>query len=624
MKTICFDLEANGYLHKADTIHCGAYAFDYGHGFGEVLLEGGQGIGRLFNRIEEADILVGHNITGYDLPLIDKLYGPDRFDWSKKQIFDTFLGSCLIQPDSTWGHSIEAWGKKHGYPEEKVQITDWSKYTDEMGRRCVVDVGINLGVYRDLKQTWLALEPQVMLIESIIAMIHARQEMYGVWFNKTLAREIYNELTQKIRQIRDSVTAEIPPAIVQKGKTIENPFTKAGKLAARVTSHFSDLSEEVLDSVAGPFSKLEYKHFNLDSHPQVKEYLLSVGWKPTEWNFNASGRTSPKLTEDSYESLPAGLGKMIADYYVMQHRRRYLLNNKNPDKPKGAITTVREDGRIPAKAMTCATPTSRYRHMETVCNTPKPSTPWGTEIRTCFGVPDGSLQIGIDLSGIEARMMCHYAMPYPGGPELAELVLHGDYHQHNADNWFSEEERDAMMDGKDRDLAKGGLYALIYGCGEAKLASQLGKPKGSGGKLFDIFWNGNPALKSLIDDVNAVYDTGRDLMGIDRRRYSVRQKRMALNTLFQGGAAAVFKHWMRLCDEWIRNEWNPVHPDAQIHQMVAYHDELQFEITTEDRKLAEQAAIRLAGLAEKAGEILKIKVPIAAEYKIGKNWAECH
>jgi DNA polymerase I-like protein with 3'-5' exonuclease and polymerase domains len=303
---------------------------------------------------------------------------------------------------------------------------------------------------------------------------------------------------------------------------------------------------------------------------------------------------------------------MIADYYVMNHRRRYLHNVKKNGTIKGAISTVRDDGRVPAKAMTCATPTSRYRHMETVCNMPKPSKPYGTEIRSLIGVEPGHLQIGIDLSGIEARQMCHYALPYPGGQELADLVLDGDFHQHNADYWDCT-----------RDDAKNGLYALMYGCGEAKLASQLNKPKGSGKHWFDIFWQSNPALKALIDDVNGVYDTGRDLMGIDRRRYSVRQKRMALNTLFQGGAAIVFKHWMRLCDDWIQ-EHNAKLPSCQVHQMIAYHDELQFELCSGDTTLAEEVASNLADLASEAGRILKIKVPIAAEYKIGTNWAECH
>lgn len=608
MRKLIFDLEANGYVKDATKIHCSAFSHDVGHGFS--IPELSTSVAHILGFIDTADVLIGHNITGYDIPLINKLY-PGRVDWTKKYIFDTYLASCLVQPDQTWGHSIEAWGKKLGYHKEKVQIDDWSKYTPEMGERCQVDVGINIEVYRELSNTWLKDEPQVMQIEDIVGMIHARQEAWGVWFDVEKAEALLTYLTAKADDIREEVTRGIPATIEQDGKTVDAPFTKAGNLNARVVNHFGE-GRPVLDTVVGPFSKLKYKEFNLDSHPQVKDYLLSVGWKPTEWNFNASGRTSPKLTEDSYDSLPDGMGKMIADYYVINHRRRYLRNVKKNGEIKGALSTVREDGRVPAKAMTCATPTSRYRHMETVCNIPKPKKPYGKEIRSLLGVAPGHLQIGLDLDQIEARMMCHYALPYPGGQDLMDLVLDGDFHQHNADYW-----------SVDRDSAKNGLYALMYGCGEAKLASQLGKPKGSGKKWFDIFWETNPALKSLIDDVNAVYDTGRDLMGIDRRRYSVRQKRMALNTLFQGGAAIVFKHWMRLCDEWIQENWN-TGSGSSVHQIIAYHDELQFEITTNEIGRAEYVATHLAACATEAGKILKIKVPVTADYKIGSNWAECH
>jgi hypothetical protein len=608
MSTLIFDLEANGFVRDATKIHCAGHSVDNGTGFSKPVVTRNEK--SFFNSLDLAETVVGHNITGYDIPLINKLY-PGRIDWTKKNIFDTFLGSCLLRPDNTWGHTIEAWGEHLGYPKQKVDITDWTEYTDLMGERCAVDVGINVEVYREQKNSWLTNEPQVMLLETIVAMIHARQEMWGVWFDEDKARELLELFQEKVEAIRVAVAGGIPAKIEQAGKSVDSPFTKAGGLAARVVNHFGE-GDPVLDTIEGPFSKLIYKPFNLDSHKQVKDYLLTVGWKPTEWNFNASGRTSPKLTEDSYDSLPEGLGKQIADYYVLNHRRRYIHNEKKNGVVKGAVATVRNDHRVPAKAMTCATPTSRYRHMETVCNIPKPSKPYGKDIRSLLGVKPGHLQIGIDLSGIEARMMCHYALPYPGGQELMELVLNGDYHQYNADMWSCT-----------RDDAKNGLYALMYGCGEAKLASQLNKPKGSGGKWFDRFWAGNPALKSLIDDVNGVYDSGRPLMGIDRRRYSVRQKRMALNTLFQGGAAIVFKHWMRLCDEWVQ-DYNAKLPNCQVHQMIAYHDELQFELCSDDPKLAEEVANELSNLAIKAGEILKIKVPIEAEYKIGKNWAECH
>jgi hypothetical protein len=278
MNRLIFDLEANGYLRDATKIHCSAYSVDTGGGFHAPELTRNKR--KFLTKLQEADVLIGHNITGYDIPLWERLY-PGEVNWSDKQIFDTFLASCLVHPDQTWGHSIEAWGKKLGYPKDKVAISDWSEYTDDMGERCAVDVGINREVFYELWNTWLSGEPQVMMLECRIAMIHAAQELWGCYFNKGDAMRLYKELTQKTEAIKEKVTADIPAKILQDGKTVDTPFTKAGNMAARVVNHFGD-GDPVLDTIYGPFSKLKYKEFNLDSHPQVKEYLLSVGWKPTE------------------------------------------------------------------------------------------------------------------------------------------------------------------------------------------------------------------------------------------------------------------------------------------------------------------------------------------------------
>jgi DNA polymerase I-like protein with 3'-5' exonuclease and polymerase domains len=213
-------------------------------------------------------------------------------------------------------------------------------------------------------------------------------------------------------------------------------------------------------------------------------------------------------------------------------------------------------------------------------------------------------------------MMCHYALPYSQGDTLRDRVLFGDYHAFNATVWDCT-----------RDEAKTGLYALIYGCGEAKLASSLGKPAGQGGKLFSLFWQSAPALRMLIDDLDAAMSSGRDIYGIDRRVLSIREKRMGLNTLLQGGAAVVFKHWMRMCDDYIQ-DWNAsVYKKgggAYVYQMIAYHDELQFEIATTNIPAAKAVAKDLSALAGKAGDLLGIRVPIEAEAKVGCNWAETH
>ncbi len=58
--------------------------------------------------IQGADLLIGHNITMYDLPVLRRLLG---IDYSSVTIFDTLLVSRLLLPDREQGHSLNRGGK---------------------------------------------------------------------------------------------------------------------------------------------------------------------------------------------------------------------------------------------------------------------------------------------------------------------------------------------------------------------------------------------------------------------------------------------------------------------------------------------------------------------------------
>jgi DNA polymerase I-like protein with 3'-5' exonuclease and polymerase domains len=58
-----------------------------------------------------------------------------------------------------------------------------------------------------------------------------------------------------------------------------------------------------------------------------------------------------------------------------------------------------------------------------------------------------------------------------------------------------------------------------------------------------------------------------------------------------------------------------------VHQLAFVHDELQFTCHPEfTRQLSEI----LTSSAQAAGEFYNMRLPIAAEAKVGNNWAEVH
>ena len=165
---IVFDLEANGLLNDATRIHCIALHWcedntsesfndePYGDGTFDIKEEApmasNYSITTALSWLETADILIGHNIIGYDLPLIKRLY-----NWFNPTgvILDTLLLSHLYHPnlldiDRTTGkipqklygkHSLEAYG--HRLDEHKGDFavtTDWKNWSRDMQKYCVQDV----------------------------------------------------------------------------------------------------------------------------------------------------------------------------------------------------------------------------------------------------------------------------------------------------------------------------------------------------------------------------------------------------------------------------------------------------------------------------------------------------
>ena len=160
-RTIVFDLESNGLYHDATQIHCIAY---YDSDLGEILSFNdecpGKGMSspivRAVQYIEQAGVIVGHNIIGYDLPLIRKLY---PFFEPTGVIVDTLLLSRLyhtrlmqLDKEKNWPHmplqlygrhSLEAYGYRLGeYKGEFGKTTDWKEWSQELEDYCIQDVRV--------------------------------------------------------------------------------------------------------------------------------------------------------------------------------------------------------------------------------------------------------------------------------------------------------------------------------------------------------------------------------------------------------------------------------------------------------------------------------------------------
>jgi len=227
---------------------------------------------------------------------------------------------------------------------------------------------------------------------------------------------------------------------------------------------------------------------------------------------------------------------------------------------------------------------------------------YGKECRALFTVPTGKKLVGIDVSGLEVRMLAHYMAKYDNG-DYAKVVLDGDIH--------SETKTLAGLDS--RDLAKRFYYCFLYGGGVKKIAAVTNKTVAEASKIKKRFLNNLPALNKLIENVQQAAERGY-LVGLDKRRVKVRSSHAALNTLLQSSGALVCKQWLVEFDKVIKKI-----PEA--HQVVWVHDEIQVECLAKDAEQVGQLAVKAI---EDTGKYFNLRLPLTGEYKIGDNWSETH
>ena len=186
MTPIMFDIEADGLLEDVTRIHCLVgrnlltdevnrfYRFDEFSDHSKKDAE----LDRLVEYIDSATTLVGHNIVGYDLDLLERFYGMN-FD-SGINILDTLVWSQALYPDrqlprgcppvivnpvtgiakKVGPHSVEAWGYR--VAKKKPQIDDWRFFNRSVLHRCEEDVGIQTKIfYALLKEANLTMEDVV-------------------------------------------------------------------------------------------------------------------------------------------------------------------------------------------------------------------------------------------------------------------------------------------------------------------------------------------------------------------------------------------------------------------------------------------------------------------------------
>jgi hypothetical protein len=154
---LIFDIETDGLLYNVTTIHCLAiHDLETKQTIAYNDTGTAEPISRGLQRLNDSDAIIGHNIIGYDLPVIGKLYPWFRVP---STVVDTLLLSRVYHSDmmtldkkhlwegmplKLYGkHSLESYGYRLNERKGDYGSTsDWKAWSQEMEDYCVQDVHV--------------------------------------------------------------------------------------------------------------------------------------------------------------------------------------------------------------------------------------------------------------------------------------------------------------------------------------------------------------------------------------------------------------------------------------------------------------------------------------------------
>ena len=627
LRVFTIDTEANGLLDTVTVCHCGVLKDKK---TGEVFKFRPHQIKEMLAFIDTVDVLMGHNLIGYDLPMLKKVYG---YEFSGKKVC-TLIMSRLLNPKrlvpfncpnkKAGPHSVEAWGWRVG--RGKPEHNDWENFSEDMLHRCSEDVEIQELIFEELMKEakggdW---KNAFLLSFKLFENLH-KQEEYGWLVDVEYMHQSIRRLTRLMEWIDKVVTPQLPKIlIVEETKKageylyVKKPFLKSGKYSESVTKWCADSNLSPDDiPVLGCFSRISFRPTDLNSGEETKDFLLQLGWEPFEWNTDDKGnRTSPKLSKDDpFEGIEGKVGKLVARRVQCRHRRSSI---------EGLLKVVREDGRIPSVINTLAV-TGRATHRNIV-NIPKAGSFFGKQMRKIFTSKEGFVLVGTDSDSCQLRML--------GGrmnnADYIDALVNGDKKKGTDSHTMTMKAGDL----ESRDIAKNVMYCLLFGGQDTKLgktAKQPGNGKVIRGKLYKNLVGLEELVTGLVKQWKATakqryspkfgrmeYYDGK-ITGLDGRPITVPSEHALLVYLLQSDEAIM-----------MTAAYNRVHKLLDMAGYVYgkdygvvcwYHDEYTIECRQE---IAEHVAKLAEDAIAWAGRFYNIPCPHLGNASIGKNWYDIH
>lgn len=581
MKRVVFDVEADGLVPSQVWCIC-TEDIDTGETnefYGETLKD-------FASFASEVGMWVGHNIYGYDIPVLTRLLGVTI---DNDSAVDTLVLSRLAHSERGRKHSLEAWGKLLGF--EKQGHDDWSQFSPAMLNRCRTDVAGNKKLYLQLLKDLKGFSKYSIKMELDAAKVCNKISRDGFYLDIRKTQDLFIQLSKLCTTFLWSVALEFPPIPKPRKIPTYTPHKrKDGTVSAVGLREFPNWETEISGD---PFCWVDWQPFNLSSPVQIVKRLDMCGWKPFE---KTKTGKSFALSEANLETIPDTAPKSI------RALKDYMINKDRLSTVEGWLKLVSPaDSRLRGQIISTGATTHRCAHRDfQMANIPSVDGKWGREMRSYLTVdgPDRRL-VGADAAGIQLRVLAHHL----GDPVWQQAMLDGDIHQYNAD-----------LIGIPRSVAKTFIYAFLLGAGNYKLGLITGGGTEAGKQLKAKFFKAIPSL-SVLKEKAEVSAKRRVYRALDGRLIPVPNSHLAPSVFLQGDEQAIMKKAMILLDKQFERDYL----DAKIVAFV--HDEFQIDC---HKEVADKVGMLSVNSIIRAGQLLKCRCPLAGEYKIGRTWADTH
>jgi hypothetical protein len=399
---LIFDAETDGLLRQVTVCHCLVIKdADTGQVWRFRKNKREDTIAKGLAMLDSADMIFGHNIVGYDIPMFEKL-----FDWTPQAIIrDTLVLARLLFPDQKdrdfrlfeqgklegkliGSHNLDSWGQRVGmwkgdYKKKKeaegvaaglvpgsdeMRFFVWGTWTEELEDYCANDVEVT-----NLLMQMAAIRESsddAIWVQHMLTDLMCRQQESGFFFDVEEALVLKDELSVARLKMQGDLTTDFPGRFIADKRIDVCPFPElfteeeidgtrwwgVSKIRETDSPNFKDplRAQWFKGSVYTP---IKYQEFNPRSRPQIVDRLKDMGWCPEDEDYTEKGNVKANDV----------ILRRIADKYPVAERLADLmainkLMGQLSDGANSWLNLVDDDGFIRAYVNPCGAVTTRATH----------------------------------------------------------------------------------------------------------------------------------------------------------------------------------------------------------------------------------------------------------------------